>query len=149
MIRGILISGSFVGLFFISNFALAHGGSSPEPIKEKPKFKAKRQTAKSLGAIETHDIDEILEDGRLPEDVVTIHCKLSESIDCRGLDIKLEDGDGHEVARSHSGTHGLVAFEGLDHHKSYVAKIESEKYFGEVTVEGGSNRTLHGDRKSQ
>lgn len=132
-----------------SYLAAAHGGGGPESVKEKPKlkFKFKRSAPVSLNSIDAKDIDAISEGGQLPEDVVAIHCKLTGSVDCRGLTITLKDKDGHGVATSHTGTLGLVAFEGLQHHETYVAKIESEKYHGEVEVAGGGRWTLLGDRK--
>lgn len=147
MRKEILSIGLMLGLVALSNHVNAHGGGGPEPVKEKPKPKMKRNAATSLQAIETHNISTFSDDGKIPEDVVAIQCKLSASVDCRGLTIVISDKDGHSVASAHSGTHGLVAFEGLDDNEEYVAKIESEKYFGEVEVSGGAKWTLHGDRK--
>lgn len=147
MRKELLLISCVAGIVAFSKIANAHGGGGPEPMKEKPKPKMKRNAATSLQAIEVHNLEAFSDGGKIPEDVVAIQCKLSASVDCRGLTIVLSDKDGHAFASSHSGTHGLVAFEGLDEYEEYVAKIESEKYFGQVEVSGGSKWTLLGDRK--
>lgn len=129
--------------------SFGHGGGS-EPKQEKvetPKAAISRRVPKQPEPMDEVQQQKIEKSGSLPSDVVQIQCKLGEYSICRGIGVAIVDFSGKEIVKSHTGTNGVAAFEGLDPHKVYIAKIVSEKYEGEVRLKSGGAWALFGQTR--
>ncbi len=138
-------------IFFLINVlslsAFAHGGGSSS---NAPKWKEKeieRHAPHHPESLDQDKLEKFMAAKEMLPDVVAIHCKLSEFTNCRGVEIGLYDLDGKSLAKAHTGTSGLVGFEGLKPRTGYIAKIEGEKYTGESRVRSGGSYGLSGERK--
>lgn len=146
----------FLGLrtFFIPIIAMvaspsvfAHGGGGTTEHKEEPKKVELRRAALKADALDSLEAERLTQEKKVAEDVVLIHCKLSEFNNCRGIEVSLHDLSGKIIARAHTGMSGLVGFEGLKSKTNYLAKIESEKYQGEAQVQTSRVWPLIGERR--
>lgn len=136
----------FFSIFFASS-VFAHGGGVGSST---PKWKQKEETRHvphQPEVIEEDQLAKLMAEKELASDVVAIHCKLSEFTPCRGVEISLHDLKGAELGKAHTGTSGLVGFEGLKPRTQYVARIVSEKYSGEASVRSGGSYGISGNRK--
>jgi len=74
---------------------------------------------------------------KVPEDVAVVRCAL-DAYPCRGISIELLDAAKTVVAVGHSGTEGVIGFEGLSLEREYFVRIKAQKYSGEAALRAGS-----------
>lgn len=146
MKNNLLSVGLLLAIVVMGDFAFAHGGDVEAP-KDKPKAEPVRRAPRGPEALNENDLPKISAQKSLPEDVVTIVCKLGEFTPCRGIEVSLNDLSGKKIAVAHTGTSGTAAFEGLKSGTTYIARIESEKYAGEVRLRSGNAWSLIGERR--
>lgn len=143
LFSSVLILTTFV---FTPN-VFAHGGGGGSSTPKWVKKEETRHVPHHPEVIEEDQLARLMAEKELASDVVAIHCKLSEFTNCRGVEISLHDLKGNEVGKAHTGTSGLVGFEGLKPRTQYLARIVSEKYSGEVSVRSGGSYGISGNRK--
>ena len=128
----------------------AHGGGGPEP-KEEPKkvvtISASRHAPLKPDVLAPDVIEKLMGEKEIAKDVAGVRCALSEFTTCRGVDIVLHDLRGNEILRAHTGTTGMVGFEGLKANTNYIARIESDRYAGEAQIRAGGVYEITGQRK--
>lgn len=137
-------------LFLVNFFSLctfAHGGGSHSNAPKWKQREIERHAPHRPEPLDHDRLEKFVAAKEIPPDVVTIHCKLNNFTNCRGVEISLYDLNGKPVARAHTGTTGFVGFEGLQPRTEYIAKIESDKYVGEANVRSGGSYALSGERK--
>lgn len=129
--------------------AYAHGGGASEKAPEKvEKPHETRVAAKNPDVLADSELRKLKEFQKTPEDVILVRCTLSEYAVCRGLDVALYDLAGKRVLMANTGTEGVVGFQGLRANTKYIAKIDNEKYLGEIEARGGQFLVINGDRKN-
>ncbi len=127
----------------------AHGGGGAEP-QEKPKkseVAQVRHTPHHPEALEHNELEKLMSEKQMAGDVTAIRCSLNEFTSCRGVEIALHDLAGKQIVKAHTGTMGIVGFEGLKPNSNYIARIESERYKGETQIQAGGIYTINGERK--
>ena len=133
--------------FFYFKKASAHGGgsSAPSPKESEPdvvkEVRHVPSTPKTLNHIE---LLKVLSQEKNPPDVAVVRCTLNMYASCRGLEIALYDTEGKKLLIGHSGSEGIVGFEGLEQNQKYEARIQTKKYKGSTTVIPGSAWSLKG-----
>lgn len=131
-------------------YAFAHGGGGGGDHKEEKKAEVRtvsRAVPQKPEEIDQAELMQFLANNMSMADVATISCQLGEYTKCRGVEIGLYNSKGKLVAKGHSGTSGVVGFQGLKPHVHFVAKIEGEKYRGETVVEAGGSFGIQAERR--
>jgi len=140
-----ILLGCFLLIPFSKNsFAHGAGGGTPKTEVKKPEA---RHAAHHPAVLDEDELSKFMAEKKMAEDVVAIHCKLSEFTNCRGMEVSLYDLNGKLIGMAHTGMSGIVGFEGLRSKTNYVAKIENEKYRGETQVQTGTVFGLMGEKK--
>lgn len=125
--------------------AFSHDSGEPKIDKRVEARTETRRPPHHPREIEQAELAKYLE-SKFP-DVTIISCQFSEYNSCRGVQIAIFDSNGHFVAKAHSGTIGMVGFEGLKPNSEFVAKIQSEKYRGEIVFVVGQNFRILAEQK--
>lgn len=142
----------FILAICLPTLAHAHGGGATEPNKEKPPPEVHveyRRVPPSEKSLHDSDLLKLVSQTESPPDVALVHCNLNQFAVCRGLELGLYDSKGKQVAKSSSGTQGVVGFEGLKTGRGYEVRILSDRYRGKLEITSGRTWYLNAERISE
>lgn len=123
----------------------------PPPKINGPRLPWEREPRTAPSKPQVIEHDKLTKQHQLKEidpDVVSIQCSLGQFLtNCRGIEISLHDLAGKELLRASTGTTGVVGFEGLKRGVDYIARINSDRYQGEIQIHSGRAYSMNGKQK--